>query len=200
MDVVLVTVLAFALGSLPLAWWLGRVVLRVDVRDYGADHNPGAGNVWRAGGWAPGLAAGVLDVGKATAGVALARAAGLDGWSLLPVALALLLGHAFTPVLHGHGGKSVSVTFGIWIGLLGLFGGGLVLALCFALFYLVQRTDAWTDIFGLALFGAVLVARGEPAWLLGIAAADLAVLLWANRKELRVRPQLRHPVAARKTS
>lgn len=200
MDVVLFTLVAFALGALPLAWWLGRVALHVDVREYGADRNPGAGNAWRAGGWKVGLGAGALDVGKATAGVALARAAGLGAWALFPVAVAPLLGHAFTPVLRGRGGKGVATTFGAWVGLLGPIGGGLVLALCYAFFYVVQRVDAWTNIFGVALFLAVLVARGEPVWLLAIAVADLAVLAWTNRRELTARPHLRRPAWVHRTS
>lgn len=200
MEVVLLTLVAFGLGALPLAWWLGRAVLHVDIRAYGPDHNPGAGNVWRAGGWKVGLAAGVLDVGKATAGVALARIAGLDGWALLPVAVAPLLGHAFTPVLRGRGGKGVATLFGAWIGLSGVLAGGLVLALCYAVFYVAQRVDAWTNVLGVALFLVVLTARGEPAWLLTVAAADLAVLGWTNRRELAVRPGPRRPGWRHRTS
>ena len=200
MEVVLLTLVAFGLGALPLAWWLGRVVLHVDIRAYGPDHNPGAGNAWRAGGWKVGLAAGALDVGKATAGVALARAAGLDGWALLPVAVAPLLGHAFTPVLRGRGGKGVATLFGAWIGLSGVLAGGLVLALCYAVFYVAQRVDAWTNILGVALFVVVLAARGEPAWLLTVAVADLAVLGWTNRRELAVRHGPRRPGWRHRTS
>ena len=190
METVLFAAIAFALGSLPLSWWLGRAVLHVDIRDYHEDHNPGAGNVWRAGGWRLGLVAATLDVGKAALAVGLARAAGLSGWALAPVAVAPLLGHAFSPFLGFRGGKSVATTFGAWIGLFGPLGG-VLLAVCFAPFYASQRVDAWTDVLGTLLFAALLFAFGAaPAWV-AVALADAAVLAWTNRHELREPPSLR---------
>jgi acyl-phosphate glycerol 3-phosphate acyltransferase len=112
MPTVLYTMLGLVLGSLPLAWWLGRAVLRVDARQYGPDHNPGAGNVWRAGGWRAGLPAAALDVGKATLAVQLAVAGGPAGWQLVPVALAPAVGRVFSPFLRFRGGKGVACTFG----------------------------------------------------------------------------------------
>ena len=85
-------------------------------------------------------------------------------------------------------------------GLSGVLAGGLVLALCYAVFYLAQRVAAWTNILGVALFVVVLAARGEPAWLLTVAVADLAVLGWTNRRELAVRPGPRRPGWRHRTS
>jgi acyl phosphate:glycerol-3-phosphate acyltransferase len=198
METLLFTALAFVLGSLPLSWWLGRAVLHVDVRDFHEDRNPGAGNVWRAGGWRLGVVAAVLDVGKATLAVGLARWAGVADWALLPVAVAPILGHAFTPFLGLRGGKGVATTFGSWIGLFGPLGG-LALAVCFALFYLVQRTDAWTDVLGTLLFATLLFVFGAAHVWVAIALADGVVLAWTNRHELRVLPQLRwRPQLARR--
>jgi glycerol-3-phosphate acyltransferase PlsY len=195
MRTLLFTILGLGLGSLPLGWWLGRAVLRVDARDFGADRNPGAGNVWRAGGWAVGLPAATLDVGKATLAVALAQSAGLSGWRLLPVALAPAVGHAFSPFLRFHGGKGVACTFGAWLGLTGPLGG-LVLAICFAVFYAAQRTDAWTNVFGTGLFGIVLMVTSAAAALVAIAGAQVLLLAWTSRRELREPPRLRWAQAA----
>ncbi len=109
------TVIGFAAGSLPLSLWLGRLALGVDIRDFGPDRNPGAGNVWRAGGPALGIAAAVLDIAKAAVPIAVARLAlGISGWALVPVALAPIVGHDFSPLLRFRGGKGVAVTFGAW--------------------------------------------------------------------------------------
>ncbi|KPK05115.1 MAG: hypothetical protein AMJ56_16395, partial [Anaerolineae bacterium SG8_19] len=62
--------LAFLCGSLPLSVWLGRLVLGIDIRQFG-DGNPGAANVWRAGGAKWGLTAVLLDFLKGAIPVAL---------------------------------------------------------------------------------------------------------------------------------
>lgn len=187
------TLIGFAAGTMPLSLWLGRLALGVDIRDFGPDRNPGAGNVWRAGGPALGIAAAVLDIAKAAAPIAVARLAlGISGWALLPVALAPILGHDFSPLLGFRGGKGVAATFGVWLAL----GGPLAmlgLAVCFGLFYALRFPDAWTDVAGVTLFGLGLVVTGAAAVLVAIAVASLGLLTWTNRAELREapRPQLR---------
>ena len=51
--------LAFLLGSLPFAVWLGRLA-GVDPRTVG-DGNPGTFNVWKLAGWQVGVPVLVLD-------------------------------------------------------------------------------------------------------------------------------------------
>jgi glycerol-3-phosphate acyltransferase PlsY len=191
--VLTMTLIGFVAGSLPLSLWLGRVALGVDIRDYGPDRNPGAGNVWRAGGPALGIAAAVLDIAKAAVPIAVARFVfDLSGWALLPVALAPIVGHDFSPLLRFKGGKGVAATFGAWLAL----GGPLAmlgLAVCFGLFYALRFPDAWTDVGGVTLFGLGLVVTGAATVLAAIAVASLGLLTWTNRAELvgAPRPQAR---------
>lgn len=81
MIVAIYTVLGFAIGSVPFAFWLARHRLGVDVRKYGADKNPGALNAFRAGGWEVGLPGGLLDFFKGFVPVFLAQyGSHLSGW------------------------------------------------------------------------------------------------------------------------
>ena len=85
-------VFAFICGSLPFSVWVGRLALHEDVREFG-DGNPGASNVFRAGGKGWGVLAILLDGFKGAIPVGLANyEAGLDGWAITAVALAPILG------------------------------------------------------------------------------------------------------------
>ncbi|MBN8621452.1 MAG: glycerol-3-phosphate acyltransferase, partial [Anaerolineae bacterium] len=80
-------VAAFLCGALPFSVWLGRLALRTDIRRYG-DGNPGATNVFRAGGKWIGVLAAILDGAKGMLPVLLARfVAGWQGWELAALAL-----------------------------------------------------------------------------------------------------------------
>jgi glycerol-3-phosphate acyltransferase PlsY len=107
MNTLIWTLIAFIAGSLPFSVWVGRLALRTDIRRYG-DHNPGATNVGRAGGWQWGALALLLDMLKGALPVGLAWYwGGLAGWALLPVALAPVLGHGYSPFLGFRGGKAL---------------------------------------------------------------------------------------------
>jgi glycerol-3-phosphate acyltransferase PlsY len=200
MAIVLIfTITGFTLGSLPFSLWVGYVFAGVDVRDYGADGNPGAGNAWRAGGWRLGLLAAALDLGKGCLPVwAAIHAAGLTGWSLVPVALAPVLGHVFSPVLGMHGGKGVAAAFGVWIALVGL-DGALLLAVCLGVIFALQSTDAWTVVLGTTIYMSTLVVRDIGWPLVTICASDLTLFAYRHRRELPQAPHLRRPRLARRT-
>lgn len=123
---------AFLAGSLPFSVWVGHMALGRDIRTVG-DANPGATNVLRAGGKAAAAAAFLLDFAKGSVPVGIAHVwFQWSGWSLVLIALAPVLGHAFSPLLHFRGGKAVAVTGGIWCGLTAWEGptvGGILLGL-----------------------------------------------------------------------
>ncbi len=178
MPTVLWITVAFLLGSLPFAVWLGRLA-GVDPRRVG-DGNPGMTNAWKAGGWRIGLAVLVLDFAKGAMPVALARWAwGWHGWPLIAVTLAPVLGHRFSPFLRGRGGKGMMALLGVWTGLTS-WQGPLMIGPLLTLGTLGLRlSDGWTLVLTLAaLLPAILLGRwgGEALALWGFS----ALMIWAG--------------------
>jgi glycerol-3-phosphate acyltransferase PlsY len=183
-------VIAFFCGSLPLSVWLGRIALGKDITQYG-DGNPGAANVWRAGSGKWGMLAVLLDFFKGAVPVGLANfALGLEGWQLAAVAIAPILGHAFSPFMGFRGGKALAVTFGIWAGL-SLFLIPIILGMFFGLFLWLLKPEGWAVMAGAAGLLVVLIAYfPDPVWL-GTWAGMTLILAWKHREDLRQKPRLR---------
>jgi acyl phosphate:glycerol-3-phosphate acyltransferase len=192
MDILLWTLIGFFSGSIPFSILLGRLARKGDIRQYG-DHNPGGTNVLRAAGWRWGLAALVLDGLKGAVPVGLAWFwIGINGWGIVPVALAPLFGHAFSPWLGGKGGKAVATTFGIWTGLtLGV--GPTVLGLLLGLSYAVFESNGWASFLTVGVFGGFVwgfYSDTYPAWM-WVWLGNLALIGWKHRAELVAWPVLR---------
>ncbi len=180
---------AFLSGSLPFSVWVGRLALRTDIRRYG-DHNPGATNVLRAGSkTAAGLAL-LLDILKGALPVGAAwYFGGLNGWPLALVALAPVLGHAYSPFLGFNGGKAVAVTGGVWAGLtwgLGIFG----LALLLVAWYLLIKPDGWAVLATTLSLLLLLFLFSASTTLLAVWAGSTLILAWKYRADLAHRPTL----------
>ena len=149
MPTIALAVFAFGLGACPLSVWIGRWFLGRDIREYG-DGNPGAANVFRAGGHKLGYLAVILDVAKGIPFVFLAHSYfELPSLAVVAVALSAILGHAFSPLLRWRGGKAIAVTFGVLLALpqhemLIAFTAFMVLG------FLFIEIDAWTVMFGAA--------------------------------------------------
>jgi len=178
------TVLGFALGSVPFSMVAGRLFASKDIRAYG-DGNPGAANAWKAGGWKAGLVGFLLDYSKGAVPVGVAHfAVGVTGWALVPVALAPVLGHAFSPFLRFKGGKAIAATFGIWTGVLS-FRGPLALGLLFGVFFLLQDENAWSVMLGMTCYLAFLVLWAPDLYVFAIWGGNLAVLAYKHGRELK---------------
>jgi glycerol-3-phosphate acyltransferase PlsY len=180
---------AFLCGSLPFSVWLGRLTLRTDIRAYG-DGNPGAMNVFRAGGRAWGALAIVLDFLKAALPVGVARfGAGLDGWVMALVALAPVAGHAFSPWLRFRGGKALASTFGMWTGLT-LWFAPTVLGALFGVWYLLLSVEGWAVMAAMLCLLPALLLLSEPV-LIPVWLGNTALLAWKHRADLGRWPRLR---------
>lgn len=183
------TAVAFLCGSLPFSVWIGRIALGEEIVAYG-DGNPGAANVWRAGGRGWGIVAVLLDFLKGAVPVSLAHfTLGLEDVALAAVAVAPIAGHAFSPFLGFRGGKALAVTFGIWSGLT-LWLVPTILGLFFGISLTLVKPDGWAVMAGLLGLFAVLLAIGNPLWL-EVWAGMTVILSWKHREELARRPELR---------
>jgi acyl-phosphate glycerol 3-phosphate acyltransferase len=175
--------LAFLLGSLPFAVWLGRLA-GVDPRTVG-DGNPGTFNVWKLAGWQVGVPVLVLDFFKGVVPALLARQVWKgSGWALVAVIAAPVLGHAFSPFLRGRGGKGLATAFGVWTGLT-LAEGPLILGAALTVGTLVLRLrDSWVVVLGLLALLADLLVRGWPWEAFAVWGITALLLAWGYRRNL----------------
>ncbi|MBK8987797.1 MAG: glycerol-3-phosphate acyltransferase [Chloroflexi bacterium] len=190
MTTIIWVILSFLAGSLPFSVWVGRLALQKDVRQYG-DGNPGASNVFRAGGKGWGVLAVLLDGFKGAIPVGIAYyGVGLEGWGLTAVAIAPILGHAFSPFLRFRGGKALATTFGVWLGLT-LWWGPTTLGLAFAFWRWLLAVDGWAVMAGMLTLLVVLLLVGAPPALLAAWLGNALILAWKHREDLRQRVGIR---------
>lgn len=121
-------------GSILFAYWIPRALCHVDVRNYGEDGNPGGFNAIVACGFPVGVLCIVLDILKGALPVLAALHLGeLSGWYMVPVVIAPVAGHAWPVQCPSQGGKAISVSFGVMLGLM----PQLLLAVIWAALYLL---------------------------------------------------------------
>jgi glycerol-3-phosphate acyltransferase PlsY len=118
--VTVLIVIAYLLGSIPTAVWIGKTFYGIDVREFGSG-NAGATNTFRVLGRKAGIPVLVIDIVKGTTAVALSYLSAFEyGTSefvnlQLGLGVAALIGHIF-PVFAGfRGGKGVATILGIVI-------------------------------------------------------------------------------------
>jgi glycerol-3-phosphate acyltransferase PlsY len=181
---------AFVSGSFPFSFWLGKLLLGVDVRQYG-DGNPGAANVFRSGNKSIGLLALILDVSKAAVPVGLSfYNLGIRGIPMYFIAIAPILGHIFSPFLGFHGGKAIAVSLGVWIGLT-IWKASLVGVIGTVVGIILMTSSGWAVLLGLAMILIALLLWIPEPLLLMVWVSETLILAWTHRYDLRQRPALR---------
>ena len=166
----ILAVAAFWLGACPFSLWLGKWLMKDDIRHYG-DHNPGASNVFRAGNVKIGILALFLDITKGIPFVLLAHTIyKLPDPTVYAIGLCAILGHAYSPFLRFRGGKALAITAGVLLAqpYMDIF---LATMLFILLMFLFNQTNAWTVIFG------IMAATLYTAISYGISWAFLFMLL-----------------------
>src|SRR5690554_6560262 len=116
LTIVLLCFGAYLLGSILFAVPVCRVCDLPDPRAQGSG-NPGATNVYRAGGWQPALATLALDALKVWLPVWLAHLAGMSILVQAMVALCAVTGHMIPVFFRFKGGKGVATALGAGLAL-----------------------------------------------------------------------------------
>ena len=186
--------LAFLAGSLPFSVWVGRLLLGVDVRQYG-DGNPGAANTFRTGNKLAGVLVLMLDISKAAAPVGLAYFnLGIRGVDMFLVAMAPILGHVFSPFLRFRGGKALATALGVWIGLT-LWRVSLPAIVGVLIGIALFTPPGWSVLCALGGIGLVLLIWLPDPLLLAVWLGEVLILAWTHRLDLRQGIHLRPWVA-----
>ena len=115
MEVYLLVLLAYLLGSVPTGYIVGSLA-GVDVRKAGSG-NVGATNVARVVGKRHGIVTLVVDTAKGLVPVIVALSLGLTPAATASVGVAAFLGHLYPVFFRFQGGKGVATALGIFLGL-----------------------------------------------------------------------------------
>ena len=154
-------ILAYLIGSIPSAIWVGKLFYGIDVRKYGSG-NAGATNVIRILGYKAGIPVLLFDIFKGWFAVQLAILFPHDLLSAewitylrIVLAVAVVTGHIF-PIYAGFkGGKGVAVLAGVGIALYPL---ALVIALGIFIFSLViSRYVSLSSIISAVVFPFIVI-------------------------------------------
>jgi acyl phosphate:glycerol-3-phosphate acyltransferase len=186
MTALLITLVAYLLGSISFAVVVSRAYSLPDPRSYGS-HNPGATNVLRTGSKGAAAFTFLGDSAKGWLAVVIAaRAADADVIEMTTAAagLAVVIGHMYPVYFRFRGGKGVSTALGVLFGLnvwlaLGTAATWLIIAFFFRISSLAAIGAAlFAPFFTLGLYSA-----GHPFF--GAVSALSALLIWRHKSNIR---------------
>jgi len=117
MEIIILILIAYLLGSIPSALWVGKLFYNTDVRQHGSG-NLGATNTFRVLGKTAGMIVTILDILKGTAAVLLVLLPFFDSASIHPLLLGVcaVIGHMFPVFAKFKGGKAVATSGGVLLG------------------------------------------------------------------------------------
>ncbi len=154
-------ILAYLLGSIPSAVWIGKIFYKIDVRDHGSG-NAGFTNALRVLGLKAGIPVLLIDIAKGFLAVHIFTLFPQEyvndfNRQLFPIIFGLfaLTGHIFPVLAQFRGGKGVATGAGL---LLGLFPLGAAFTL--AVFLLILFSSRYVSL------GSIIASLSFPIWVL----------------------------------
>ena len=191
MEYALFGLLAYLLGSIPTAVWVGKAKYGVDVREHGS-MNAGATNTFRVLGKKPGIVVLLIDIIKGFVAVSVPLVASWywvssANWVNVQItcSLAVVIVHVFPMFADFKGGKGVATSLGIIIGLHPPAAG-----ICLAVFLIVFMASKYVSLGAMTAaccFPVLLwlIFKVESLELLIFSCALSAAVIIAHRKNIR---------------
>jgi glycerol-3-phosphate acyltransferase PlsY len=183
-------VLAYLIGSIPVAYIFSRMLKGVDIREYGSG-NMGATNAFRVLGKGPGVIVLILDIIKGIIPVTLlANAFGLgDALSLVIIAVAVVAGHNWPVFLNFKGGKGMATSLGVLIGLAIQFQILriilLLVVVTWCMLFLLFGFVSLASIAAAVIFPILMVAFFEPFPLIFLSIVLCIFIVFRHRSNIK---------------
>jgi glycerol-3-phosphate acyltransferase PlsY len=160
-------ILAYLIGSIPTAVWVGKLFYGVDVREYGSG-NAGATNTFRVLGKKAGIPVLIIDILKGVASVSLVyliefSTPNSNSLNDLRIALGIsaFLGHLYPVFASFRGGKGVATMLGIIIAL--NYPSALLAISIFLIVFLLTKYVS---------LGAIIASYSYPIFILSLYGYD----------------------------
>jgi len=184
--------IAYLLGSIPSAVWIGKKYYGIDIREYGSK-NAGTTNMLRVLGRRAALPVFVLDVLKGFVGVALLGLLRYDDnvsdtWLLnlkIIAVFAVVLGHIFPCFAQFKGGKGVATLVG---GVLGIHP--VAVLLCFGVWFIILMMTHYVSLSSMVagccfpVFVLLSPKFNHSVPLIAFSFVIAALLIWTHRKNI----------------
>lgn len=182
--------IAYLLGSIPTAVWVGKMRYGIDVREHGSK-NAGATNTFRVLGKKPGILVLIIDIAKGFTAVTLPFFFGVGEWGTdtlintqLICALLAVIGHVLPLFAGFRGGKGVATSLGVIIGIHPPAAG-----ICLGIFLIVFIVSNYVSLGAMIaacvfpLLIAFVFKEGSP-WLIAFSAVLSAAVIYAHKKNI----------------
>lgn len=172
LEIILVIVCSYLIGSIPTSVWVGKSFFNTDVREHGSK-NAGATNTFRVLGKKAGSVVLIIDIIKGWCAVSVVHLivssgynAEIDAGFTISAGVCAILGHIFPIFAQFNGGKGVATSLGVIIAV-----HPLTALVCFCLFLVTFLLSHYVSL------GAIVAAIAFPLVLAFIFKVDTLVLL-----------------------
>ncbi len=145
MDIFLIGIISYLMGSIPFGFILTKIFLKKDIRDIGSG-NIGATNALRTGNKAIGYSTLILDILKAIVPVIYIKIFYQD--FLYIASLCAFLGHVFPIWLKFKGGKGVATYLGILFSINFYFG--IIFIISWFITFFISKFSSLSSLIGAA--------------------------------------------------
>lgn len=187
---VIITIVAYLLGSIPTSVWISRAFFNIDIREYGSG-NAGATNTFRVLGVKAGIIVFIVDILKGFLAVNLIHftkyyiphSGDYINIQLL-LGIAAMLGHIFPIYVGFKGGKGVATLFGV-ICAISLYPTLIMAGIFFLTLILTRYVSLSSMISGFSFPVLIIVIFKETTPTLVIFSLIMAVLmLFTHQKNI----------------
>lgn len=165
---------SYLVGSIPAGIVFSRLFRGVDVRQSGSG-NIGSANVLRVAGPGPAALTLLFDAAKGFLPVIIAQQLGLPLWAQLLSGGAAIIGHNWSIILRGRGGKGIATSLGVLLAF-----APLVTLIALAVWLIVIAGSRYSSLASLLMMASVpillaLFHYDSVYWIFGVGLVLLAI-------------------------
>ncbi|EPP1607654.1 glycerol-3-phosphate 1-O-acyltransferase PlsY [Listeria monocytogenes] len=181
-NLILLSLLAYVIGSIPSGLWIGKIFYKKDIRDFGSG-NLGATNSFRVLGIKAGSIVTVMDILKGTVATLLPFFFQLNvdhHFWLLTGAFAII-GHSFPLFAGFRGGKAVATSAGVILAY-----APLLFVAALVVFLITLKLSKYVSLSSMiGALAALIISLFMGDWILIILVACIALfVIWRHRANI----------------
>ncbi len=182
-KLILLSILAYLIGSIPSGLWIGKLFYKKDIREHGSG-NLGATNSFRVLGLTPGIIVTVMDILKGTIATLLPFffLPNIDHHYMLLTGVFAIIGHSFPIFASFRGGKAVATSAGVVLAYAPILF--ILAVLVFLLTLKISKYVSLSSMIAAASAFIISLFLGDPILIILITALAIFII-WRHKANLK---------------